>query len=79
MYQITICAIQTLVMSSKLSLGHLMSKYKTRDHFITAYKDKRKVLPLDMPFEWNYIRQVVSGVKLLIGESDLMGFKLPPR
>lgn len=66
-------------MTSNTPLGQLMSKYKTKDHFIMAYKSKGKILPREIDFGWNYIRQVVTGEKLLINNEDLKGFKIPPR
>ena len=66
-------------MSNVKSLGELMSKFKTKDHFIEAYTSKGKVIPEDLPIGWNYIRQIITGEKLLITQNNLDGFSLPPR
>lgn len=66
-------------MNKTISLGELLSKYKTKEHFITAYKLQSKVLPDEISFGWNYIGQIITGKKLLINESDLQGFHIPPR
>lgn len=66
-------------MSKTMSLAEIVSKFKTKDHFYQAYTKKGKVLPNDLFIGWNYIKQILIGDKLLLDQSQLDGFSLPPK
>jgi hypothetical protein len=63
----------------ELTVGELTSKYKTIAHFVDAYRQYGKVLPEDLYIGWNYVRQLVTGEKLLVEQKQLEGFSLPPK
>jgi hypothetical protein len=63
----------------KISLAQLLGKYKTLKHAYTAYMDAGKVV-VDLKYwSWNYIRDIVTGHKILIDKTATSGMKLPPR
>lgn len=66
-------------MRKKISVGELISKYRTKAHFTEAYESKGKVIPDGIHLGWNYIKQIISGEKLLLNQVDLEGFHIPPR
>jgi len=56
----------TISMDKEVSLGDLLSKYKTVRHFCTAYRQSGKLVIDDDYVSWSYIRRLVVGEKLLI-------------
>lgn len=63
----------------ELSVAQIMAKFCTVDHFRQAYEAKGKVLPDNIYLGWNYIKQILTGEKLLINKLDLTAFTEPPR
>jgi hypothetical protein len=66
-------------MEKTISIGDLLSKYKTIKHFCEAYKLSGKVLIDNQYVSWYYIRQIVTGEKLLINVKDIEDVDIPPR
>ncbi len=66
-------------MAKTVTIGEVISKFKTKHHFVTAYEKKGKILPTSIDFGWNYIKQVLTGEKLLININQLENYELPPR
>ena len=66
-------------MDKIVSLGDLLSKYKTVRHFCEAYSTSGKVLIEDQYVSWYYIRQIVTGEKKLLNIKDVENIDIPPR
>ena len=62
-----------------MSVGQLTSKYQTKAHFIHAYTQHGKLLPVRTSFGWSFIRQVLSGEKMLLDTKDTDCIQVPPR
>lgn len=62
-----------------MTISEIISKFKSKEHFRVAYEKEGKLLPEDTFLGWNYIKQILSGEKLLIDLSQLKDFDLPPR
>lgn len=60
-------------------LGEITAKYRTKEHFVKAYKQAGLVLSNEMYIGWNYIKQIITGEKLLLKSNDIDGFKIIPR
>ena len=66
-------------MDKLVSLGDLLSKYKTVHHFCEAYRQAGKLLVDEEYISWFYIRQIVIGEKLLANLKDIEHIDIPPR
>lgn len=66
-------------MTTIITSAELVSKFKTKEHFIDAFETNGKVIPTEISFGWNFIRQVMIGEKRLLDQRLLEGFNIPPR
>lgn len=63
----------------EVTLSYIIGKYKTKDHFISAYEQKGKLIPKKISFGWNFIKQILSGEKRLLNTVQVEELKIPPR
>ena len=48
-----------------MDMVQILSKYKSKTHFIRSYKDQGYIVPDYRDISWVYVRKVLEGRKLL--------------
>ena len=67
------------IMTDYVSLGEILAKYKTTRHFYEAYLASGKVVVDPDYISWNYVKEILTGSKLLINQKDVEGVVIPPK
>lgn len=69
----------SMTSKNQMTVNEITAKFKSLKHFAEAYRNAGKLLVDDQYISWHYVKDVLTGDKMLLDVEKVKDIRVPPR